>query len=847
MRLTDREMVRLGELLDEALVLTPEQRRAWLDSLSDGDQPLVRTLRDTLLTEATGASGPLDRPPRIDTESGEEAVTRHAGEQLGAYELLRPLGFGGMAEVWLACRKDGAFDRQVALKIPRLRGRPIEMTARFALECNLLAALEYPGIARLYDAGVDVGGWPYIAMEYVQGEPLVAWCNARGLDAVARIQVFLQVLDAVAYAHGHQVIHRDLKPSNILVTEQGQVRLLDFGVARLLQPETDGVSLTRAYGLAVTPEYASPELLRRDPIDLRSDIYSLGVVLHELLTGVRPAASGESAGNLGAGLREVVMKALRPNPGDRHPDAASFAAALRPFLDANAHEQSRRPKVRYLWAAVLAVFVMGAVGAGLYVFRPEIVTEQPQVRSLAVLPLQSVDPNDHALGFGIADAVIRRISQTGAMTVRPASSVRHYLDKETDAKTAAKELAVDTVLEGTVQRVGGHVRIGVSLSRADGTLLWTESFDTQTTDVFAAQDTIAQQVASQLQLHLTHDQQTRLSKRSTSNPLAYDYYTRAVFSYDLRGRGRGAVEQSETTMDLFKRAIAADPNYALAHARLAHAYAFHGLFNSPAEQEKWLSLATDEIKRADAIDAQLPETHLARATVLYSDVQGYQAAAAIREARAAQRLNPNLGQHELAEFYNHVGLDELAQRQYQRAFEIDPTSEILAGDYCSWHLLLHRPDEFAAAMRKYFPEAPLPFQYYMMKGDLETAQQVIDEAAVGGGNDCVFLMRGFLLAVKGDRKGSEEAVAKFIAAMPPDSRRANNHYHLTYDIAAVYALNGNGPEAMKWLRESAALGFRSYTLFARDPFLDNIRQLPEFGRFIAEIKAEYDGLRNEFG
>lgn len=844
MRLTNPEMVRLGELLDEALILTPEQRCAWLESLSAGDQPLVQTLRDALLDEETGTAGPLDRPPHIDTGDG-GAVTRNAGEQLGAYQLLRPLGSGGMAEVWLAYRTDGAFERQVALKIPRLRSRAVEMTARFALECNILAALEYPGIARLYDAGVDASGIPYIAMEYVQGEPLVTWCNARELDPAARIQVFLQVLDAVAFAHGRQVIHRDLKPSNILVTEQGEARLLDFGVARLLQSETDGVSLTRTYGLAVTPEYASPELLRREPIDLRSDIYSLGVVLHELLTGVRPAASGETARSLGSGLRDVVMKALQSSPRDRYPDAASFASALRPFADKKAHELSRRPKVGSRWVAALAVLVMGAVGAGLYWLRPDSATEQPHVTSLAVLPLQSVDPNDHALGFGIADAVIRRISQTGAITVRPASSVRHYLEENTDAITAAKQLAVDTVLEGTVQRVGGHVRIGVSLLRADGTLLWTESFDTQTTDVFAAQDTIAQQLASQLQLHLTDDQQTRLSKRSTSNPLAYDYYTRGVFSYDQRGRGPEASDQNETTMELFKRAIAADPNYALAHARLAHAYAFQGAFNLPDEQEKWFALANDEIKRADAIDAQLPETHLARATVLYSDAQGYQAAAAIREARAAQQLNPNLGQHELAEFYNHIGLDDLAERQYRRAFEIDPTSRILAGDYCSYHLLLRRPDEFAAALRKYFPDAPLPFPYYIMKGDLETAQRQTDEESAKGSNSFVFLGTAYLLALKGERKGSEEALTKFIDAFP-GSKRANNYHHLTYDIASVYALNGNGPEAMKWLRESATLGFRSYTLFARDPFLDRIRQLPEFGKFMTEMKAEYDQLRKEF-
>ena len=148
--------------------------------------------------------------------------------------------------------------------------------------------MECPGIARLYDAGVDASGVPYIAMEYVQGEPLMAWCDARGLDETARIQVFLQVLDAVAYAHARQVIHRDLKPSNILVTGKGEVRLLDFGMARLLQPKSGGASLTRVYGLALTPEYASPELLRGEPIDSRSDIYSLGVVLHELLTGARP-------------------------------------------------------------------------------------------------------------------------------------------------------------------------------------------------------------------------------------------------------------------------------------------------------------------------------------------------------------------------------------------------------------------------------------------------------------------------------------------------------------------------------------------------------------------------------
>ena len=590
MSLSNQDMARLGELLDEALTLTPEQRSVWLDSLSNCDQPLVRTLRDALLVEETGPAGPLDRPPRFETGSSDAAGTalRRAGERLGPYTLLRPLGSGGMADVWLASRTDGAFERQLALKIPRLHNRPVEMTARFALECNILAALECPGIARLYDAGVDASGVPYIAMEYVEGEPLVAWCDARGLDETARIQLFLQVLDVVAHAHEREVIHRDLKPSNILVTGKGEVRLLDFGTARLLQPKSGRDSLTRAYGLALTPEYASPELLRGESIDSRSDIYSLGVVLHELLTGARPAqpthpVTGDTRRLRGA-LRDVVMTALQPDPGERYPDAASFAAALRPFADGTAHERLAREKTPRRWVAALAALaflLIGIVGASRYWNRPDAAVEQPAITSLAVLPLQSLDPNDHALGFGIAEAIIRRISQTGEVTVRPASSVRHLVTEDVDPITAAKQLSVDAVLEGTVQRAGDRIRIEANLLRADGTSLWTESFDTEMTDVFAAQDTISQQVASRLRLQLTDAQHARLSQRSTSNPLAYDYYTRGVYNYDQRGRGPGAAAQNEATIQLFKNALAADPNYALAHAKLAHAYAFHAIYIVP--------------------------------------------------------------------------------------------------------------------------------------------------------------------------------------------------------------------------------------------------------------------------
>src|SRR5450631_218758 len=370
MSLSLEQLTRLNGLLSHALELPAADRDAWLESLGPQHADIRAVLRETLSAEASGAlTAQHWTLPHLPAQPEAQAGRFQAGETLGPYELLRQLGAGGMAQVWLARRSDGELKRHVALKLP-VSSRPRDDLARRLLrERDILAALEHPNIARLYDAGVAADGTPYLAMEYVAGEPLTAWCDARQMDVHGRIEIFLQVLDAVRYAHERQILHRDIKPSNILVTQDAQARLLDFGIAKMLDEPVDQDDLTRLYGRVLTAEYASPEQLRGDPIEATSDVFALGVILYELLAGsrpyrVKPGAApgiveqtlaqariqnpstqvGDAAAqarattsallcrHLRGDLDAIVMKALEHDPRRRYGDAGSFSDDLRRFL-----------------------------------------------------------------------------------------------------------------------------------------------------------------------------------------------------------------------------------------------------------------------------------------------------------------------------------------------------------------------------------------------------------------------------------------------------------------------------------------------------------------------------------
>ena len=409
------EWAALDRLLDVALDLPPESRIRWLDTLGPEHDTLRPRLRRLL--EAPSSSGARFTLPNFEDVVGDaDEPARETGSTVGPYRLIRTLAAGGMGTVWLAERADGLISRQVALKLPRGVWQRTALLDRMAREREILSRLEHRNIGRLYDTGLTDNGQPYLALEYIEGRHIGDYCAEHALDVPARLRLFLQVLDAVAYAHARLIVHRDLKPSNILVTDGddgGQVKLLDFGIAKLLtEGQTPGTRLTELSGQPLTPEYASPEQIAGEPLTITSDVYSLGVVLYELLTGARPhrpirdargaiapathdvdptlPSAVPSAAPISAALRgdldTITLKALKRSPGERYATVHAFADDIRRHLqglpilarpDATWYRLSKFARRHAVpLGAATAVLLAVLVGAGAAIWQARVAREE---------------------------------------------------------------------------------------------------------------------------------------------------------------------------------------------------------------------------------------------------------------------------------------------------------------------------------------------------------------------------------------------------------------------------------------------------------------------------------------
>ena len=776
-----------------------------------------------------------------------------------------------MGEVYLAI--DPRLDRKVALKVlPAAVATDSGRMRRFEQEARAASGLNHPNISTIHEIDRS-DSTTFIAMEFIDGSTLRQRMRGQPMPPGEVLQIAAQIAGALAAAHASGIVHRDIKPENVIVRADGIVKVLDFGLAKstgdaavdALDGETPTYApFTTDTGIVMgTATYMSPEQARGQSVDARTDVFSLGIVVYEMLSGGRPFQGpsplevmaaivsdreapplSRVAPNIPPEFERILAKSLRKNRDERYQTAKDLLLDLQALkrrleFDGAPAVHSRRSRAIAAAAGVLVV-VGAALGFAWWI--QEHAVAGPALKSLAVLPLKSLDAGDNYLGLGIADAAIRRISQTGQVIVPPMSAVRRYLTEDTDALTAAKQLGVDSVLEGSFQRAGDRLRVSVNLLRCrDGASLWSDSFDVRMADIFAVQDTLAQQVSSRLRLQLDGSQQAQLIKRYTSNPVAYDFYLKAAYNFDQRMRD--PKRMMDTAVGFYKKAIDADPGFALAHAQLAYTYATIGTFALDPTQSAWAQRAREEIDQAQALDPQLAETHLARFQLLYSEFEGYQAEAAAREALEANRLNPNVGHWELAYMFNHLGLEDLAAREVARGLELDPTSDALRRTKLLMYEVQSRLDDYAADP-SVGRDGRVQALYLMAKGRFDEAQKVVDAwAAMPAGGKSVVSTQALLRAARGDFRGAEADIPIVLAT---HAVKDPIYHHSAYDIACIYALQGKSADAVKWLRESAVWGYHLYPRYLRDPYLDRIRQSPQFIQFLAEMKTEHDTYRRDF-
>jgi eukaryotic-like serine/threonine-protein kinase len=648
---------RLKSILADALEHTsPEERTTALKQSCADDTALLREAQKLLAQDTN-----------VFEEFAEIAATRlrcderdRIGERMGAYAVVKELGRGGMGAVYLAERADGQFEKRVAIKVLKRGTDTDEVLRRFRAERQILANLEHPNITRLLDGGTTEDGLPYFVMEFIEGTPITKFVQRENIDLQGRLNLFLKVCSAVELAHRHQIIHQDIKPGNVLVNEEGEPKLLDFGIAKILAKEEDAAQSSIETDPRLTPVCASPEQANRDPITIATDIYSLGALLYQMLSDQKPhrfstsrptraelasvigeqvppppstVASDAVARLLRGDLDAIVLFAMRKEPEMRYATVADFADDIRRHLEGKP-VVARRPTLAYsarclvkrngsrLIASAAVVIVLSAVLFAFWTRSQQnsreaagmsargVSAPTPDIRkSIAVLPFQNLssDPDNAYFAAGIQEEVLTRLAKIGDLKVISRTSTRGYQSQPGNLAEIARQLGVANILEGSVQKAGNQVRVNVHLVNLQtGSQLWAETYDRMLSDIFSVETEIAKGIAESLQAKLTEREEQALAAKPTNNSQAYDAYLRGlVFEEGSNYSSDGVLK----AIDFYDLAVRLDPNFALAWARLSglHALLYSNRRDTTIARR---DAAKEALENAQKLQPDSPETVL---------------------------------------------------------------------------------------------------------------------------------------------------------------------------------------------------------------------------------------------
>jgi serine/threonine protein kinase/Tfp pilus assembly protein PilF len=785
------------------------------------------------------------------------------GRRVGVYELKREIGRGGMGAVYLAERVDGEFRQTVAIKLIK-RGMDTDLILkRFRRERQIIAALDHPNIAYFLAGGSTEDGLPYFVMEYIDGRPLYRFCDENRLNITDRLKIFRQICGAVEAAHARGVIHRDLKPSNILVKADGAPKLLDFGIAKVLDPDlavTD-IDPTATAMRVMTPEYASPEQVTGEEITRASDIYSLGVILYELLTGHRPYKLKRQVPHEAA---RIICEEMPPRPSEPNTDAemqiptleyisrnASLAAEVqnpRSTLRNSKYEEldkivlkalRKNPAERYASAAALAEDVTNFLEnrpVRAERFAPETKKSRSDGKnSVAILPFKIIGANDSKntedifLGIGLADALVSRLSAVNRLVVRPTSSVLPFAEE--DPIEAGEKIGVDFVLDGNIRRFGERIRVTVQLSNvSEGSTVWAEKFDERFTGVLEIEDVISEKVAKVLLPQLTGEEQRRLGRRGTNNTEAYQAY--------LRGRyfaNQFSDESLRKALESYEQAVRLDPGYALPHVGIADYYIWSVIFGEIPSREGFPK-AKEAIENALRIDELLGEAYalLSFINLLYD----WNWPEAERLAKRALELNPNyyFAHEAYSAFFASQGIFKQAREEILRAEELDPLSP-RAKLMTSW--TMYQTREFPRALEKAIQANEMQKDFaqgYLHLGNTLSANGRAKEAVDVLRKSIAFwkesgMPRYMLCFALVDDGRPDEARAVLEEMLEISQRR----YMMPYYVAVAYAAVGETDAAFEWFEKAVEEKNVWLIWFGSDPKLDDLRRDARYRKILERI------------
>jgi serine/threonine protein kinase len=815
----------IERLYHSALEQDPARRDGFLAEACQDDADLRREVQ-SLLAQSGPTEALIDQTAwAAAVASAAEQTALKIGATLGPYEILRLLGAGGMGEVYLA--EDTRLGRKVAIKVSR-EG----FSGRFEREARTISALNHPNICTLYDVGPS-----YLVTELVEGETLRD--ALQHPPAVERsVEITKQVLEALRAAHRAGIVHRDLKPQNIMVRFDGYVKVLDFGLAKQLEAAAAGTAPTKRVAapdvslpgqILGTVAYMSPEQILGQEIDQRSDLFSLGIILHEMLMGQHPwprtspvdtlhailhddPPMVDSTSSCSADLVTIVQKLLCKNPAERYASAEAVLEAL-----AGRSDRGRSSATTDVNAKPLA--------------------------SIAVLPfifLNEVEERK-ALSLGFADALITMLGSLEDVAVFPTSAILNYPAGADPARTC-RDLGARHVLQGNVQKLGTHWR--VSLQLFDGItqkISFAEKHDFVMKDVFEVQDEIGRRVVESLRSRFPRVV-VKSRDRYSSDPEAYN-----EFMTGLRESYSDRQETLRSAAQHLSSAVELDPEFALAHATLSYV-AMHLHFEFDP-QRTLLERAEHHCRLALTLDPVLPEGHLARSFILWSPAKNFQHAESIAALEQVLATQPNLerAHNRLSAICLHIGrLPEgrLAHEQAQRSNPKTRSNNLeffylYSGDF-------GRAEEAAEAWIREKPGALFARWFHpqppLMTGDLDLAERRLTAVLLQLPHEPLIIsLQGMLHA----RRGQAELALQCIRRALDSPRSFGHTHHTDYQIACIYAVLSETDKAMAWMERSAETGFPCWPFFRVDPHLESLRDEARFQRLVTDLEREYTALKIE--